>query len=316
MKKPLISIIVPVYNCYHLIDRFLESFENQTSKNFEIVFCDDFSTDNTYYLLEKKLENYKFNYKLFKNQKNEGPGVTRNNAIAKSSGDYLTFVDPDDFVTLDFVEKIEKIIKKYNSDAIIFDFNIVKDTKVFLKKSLPVSEKNISTEIAVALSNGMCWGKVFKKDIIFLNKILFPNLMRSEDLAFSKVALSKCKKIYYLQDAMYNYVIVNTSIMHNKKTLNINNNILSFEYIENNVKSDESLEMVFIREYLYLITQILITQKENTKNILNFIHESEKKFPNWYKNKYIKYQPMYIKVILFFIKVKFILPLRLIFLLK
>ena len=77
--------------------------------------------------------------------------------------------------------------------------------------------------------------------------------MRSEDLAFVKVYLSKCERVYYDKNAYYYYVQHNKSIMHNKKTLNIKNNIEAFNYIKNNTENNDAVEMIFIREYLYLI---------------------------------------------------------------
>ena len=316
MNKPLLSIITPVYNCYHLMDRLLETLEKQTSDDFEVIFIDDCSKDDSYNLLSKELQNYHFKYKLLQNKKNEGPGNTRNHGISVSQGDYLTFVDSDDYISTDFVKNLEKKIKRNKYDVVIFDYLINKAGKISTKKSLPLNYGTVDSKLALALSNGMCWGKVFKKQVIIDNSIQFPELMRSEDLAFVKSAISKCNSIYYLPNKLYTYMIVSTSIMHRADTLNTNNNIKAYRYIEKNIDKGPELEMIYIREYLYLIVQILFLQKKNNNEIKKFIEKCEKEYPTWYKNKYIKYQPFYLKTLLFLIKNKCISLLKIIFLVK
>lgn len=316
MKKPLISIVTPVYNSYHLMDNLINSLEKQSCDDFEIIFINDLSTDNSYELLSKRLKNVQFSYTFLSNERNLGPGETRNYGISNSSGDYITFIDSDDYVSEDFIKKIKEKIKNTYPDAIIFDYYINNNQKSVYKKSLPLEEKIIDKMDALALCNGMCWGKVLKKKIVVDNNVKFPKLMRSEDLAFVKVAISFCESIVYFNEPLYYYNLVETSIMHTRKTLNILNNIKAFEYIEDNVTSNEALEMVFIRDYLYIIVQNMIILREKNNTIKDFIISAEKKYPEWYKNKYLKYQPFYLRLLLRLIKHKNIFLLKLIFKLK
>lgn len=314
--KPLFSIVIPIYNSYNLVDRCLNSLEGQSDKDFEVIFVDDCSTDGSYQKLKDKLKKYSFTYKVIKNKKNSGPGATRNNGINKCSGEYIIFVDSDDYLENNLIENMKKILKEKNTDIIIYDYFITYKENNKRCYSLPFENGFVKKMDALALSNGMCWGKVYKKSIIIDNNIQFPNLMRSEDLAFVKVYLSKCKKVYYDKNVYYYYIQHKKSIMHNHNTLNINNNIVAFNYIKDNAENNADIEMIFIREYLYLIVQNMILTKEKNKNIKKFIKESSEKYPNWYNNEYIKYQPKYLKILLFFIKIRFILPLRIIFKLK
>lgn len=317
--KPLLSIIIPTYNAFTLMERCLKSLEEQTNKNFEVIFVDDCSTDNSFELLAEWLsKNCSFQYQLIQNDNNSGPGSSRNNGILHSTAKYITFIDSDDYIECNFVDIICSKIQRESPDAIIFDYYLTDYNQKRSRKSvLSNSYGRLSTSDAVALSSGMCWGKVYKSKIIKDNKLCFPKLMRSEDLAFIKVYLSKCEKIFYCQEVLYYYYVENNnSIMHSKKTLNINNNIEAFKFIQNNIKDDASVEMIFVREYLYLIVQILILQGHNSKEIKQFIKESNAMYKEWNKNKYIKYQPLYLKIALFFIKIKFIFPLRIMFKLK
>lgn len=310
--KSNISIVIPFYNASEIIDKCLESLENQTSKNFEVIFVNDCSKKEEFSRFEEKIKEYTFNYKIISNRKNSGPGITRNNGIKKCSSDYITFIDSDDFVELNFIEKSELIIKNNKPDIIYYDYYINKK----ICKPFHGEKEEYSNLEALALSNGMCWGKVYKKSIIEKYNIMFPNLIRSEDLAFIKVYLAKCKKIYYSKEPMYNYVMNKNSIMHTKKTIDINNNIEAFNYIKNNTLDGKEIEMIFIREYLYLIVQNMILTKRSTKDIKEFIDSSCKMYSNWYNNEYIKYQPKYLKILLFMIKNKLIFLLRIIFCFK
>lgn len=314
--KNLISIIIPVYNSINYIDRCLKCLDEQTSNKFEAIFIDDCSTDNSYEELSKKLKDVKYCYQLLQNEKNMGPGFTRNRGIEESKYDYITFIDSDDYVSEKFVESLENVILSDEPDSILFDYYMVNNESKIHRLAINSDKQILDKEYTLAMCNGMCWGKLFKKDIIIKNNIQFPNIMRSEDLAFVKVYIDKCEKIYYLKEPLYYYINNVKSIMHNPNTLNVNNNIIAFDYINKNIKSSDSLEMIFLREYLYLIVQIMILKKYKTKDIKQFIKDSEIRYKQCYKNIYIKYEPFYFKIILKFIEYKLIFPLRLIFLLK
>lgn len=315
MEK-LLSIVVPYYNASQLIDKLLESLDNQTKNDFEVIFVDDASLEEDIKLFKNKLKKYKFSYKIYSNTKNGGPGITRNLGIKKCSSKYLTFIDSDDFVAFDFVEKIINIIKINNPDLILFDYYLNDLNNNIVKEALPIKNDFVDKDDALALSNGMCWGKIYLKAIIEKNNISFPAIFRSEDLAFVKIFVSKCKKIFYLKDSLYYYVQNDTSIMHRLDTLNIKNNIVAYNYIKENTNLTEATKMIYIREYLYLVTQIMILKKYKNSDILKHINNFSINYPKWYKNKYLKYQPKYLRILLILIKNKMLFPLKMIFKLK
>ena len=313
-----ISIIIPVYNVENKMDNCLNSLNSQTNDSFEVVFVEDCSSDNSYTYLENWLSNNAmFKYKLIQNKKNSGPGYSRNNGINNSSYPYVSFLDSDDILDPNFVEKsIDIITSNINIDLIIYDYYMKKGETNTPKRSCLVKEHGLVSPIDVlALCSGMCWGKVYNKKLINSGNVHFANLIRSEDLVFVKKYVNRCRKIYYCNERLYYYVQNNTSIMHQASTLSIDNNIKAFEEIKK-IGNNEAIRMVFLREYLYLITQILILKKEKTKTIKDFIRESKKMYTNCFKNKYLSYQPMYLKVILFLIRLEIIWPLRIIFRLK
>lgn len=313
-REPFISIIIPVYNCFKYMDKCIDSLEKQTCKDFKVIFIEDCSKDDTYIKLKEKLKTVTFDYLLLKNEKNCGPGKTRNRGLIEAQSKYLTFIDSDDYVTYDFIDIIKQTIVDSKCDILLFDYYSVRKDKLKKAKAINVNKTNISNEEYLALTCGMCWGKVYKKDVV--NSISFPEITRGEDLAFSKVALSKGEKIKYIEKPLYYYVQNDTSIMHSASTINIDNNKEAFKYIEKNITKIECVEMIFIREYMYQIVELMIKLKYSKEDITSFINECNQMYPNWNKNKYIAFQPKHVKIILSFINKKWLLPIRLLFKIK
>ena len=310
------SIIVPTYNREKYIAKCIDSVLNQTYNNFELIIVDDSSEYSEYSFLIQVLKKYNFKYFVHRNSVNLGPGNARNIGINKSNGRYITFIDSDDYVEGNMMEEIEKVLEDDEYDAILFDYYYVIKGKKKVRKALPKSGNIIDSSDALALCNGMCWGKVFNKKTIEDNNIVFPNLMRSEDLAFVKSIIGKCNNIYYINKALYNYFINPFSIMHRKDTLNINNNMEAYNYIKKNVKKSEALNMVFLRDYIYIIVQNMILLKYNNREIKEFINNETKDEVDCFSNKYILYQPTYLKICFWLIKNRCINLLKIIFLLK
>ena len=108
MLFPKISVIVPVYNSEKYLSEALRSLEEQTFKNFEVVIVNDGSTDGSDKIIEKFIEKNR-NFKLI-NQKNMGPGCAKNTGIKYSTGEYVTFLDSDDFFAPNFLEVLYNLL--------------------------------------------------------------------------------------------------------------------------------------------------------------------------------------------------------------
>lgn len=289
----MISIVIPVYNAKNKMAKCLNSLINQSSNNFEVIFIDDCSTDGSYEYLKKFFKNAKTNVKIHQNEKNSGPGVSRNNGIKMAEGKYLMFIDSDDYITNDCIENLSKIISDNSKiDCICFDFYRVNGKQIQENKMISKSElKNmIDTKEAFLYSKGTICGKLFDLDIIRNNKIYLPNLKRNEDMPFAKVVLSYCNNIFYCQKPLYFYVAYDSSLMHNVQLLDENNAIKAYEFIENNVSflMSDYLEQIFIKECLYSVISGVMQKGYTKKKILSITLPLEKKYNSWYNNSYIK----------------------------
>ena len=129
-QRPIISIIVPVYNTGKYLEKCLESIISQSLTNFEVICIDDGSTDNSYDILTTYKEKYN-NFKIIY-QENQGVAIARNNGLKYANGDYIIFIDSDDFITNDYLEKLynESIIT--NADVVICNFYRYYDKYIYI----------------------------------------------------------------------------------------------------------------------------------------------------------------------------------------
>ena len=190
----LVSIIVPVYNVEKYLDKCLKNLVNQTYSNIEIIIIDDCSTDNSYNII-KKYEKYK-NIKIIHNKENLGISAARNIGLKQAQGDYILFVDSDDWVEKDAVDKLYNLINKFQTNIAIGEsidiFGIYKrgkNPKIIIDKldDLRVNPNLISNEI------GVVWNKLYKHD--FLNNTSFPEGLVYEDIPFIYPLLFKAEKV-------------------------------------------------------------------------------------------------------------------------
>ena len=224
-----ISIIVPVYNVENNLIRCLESIINQTYKNLEIILVDDGSTDNSGYIcdqFEKKDKRIKTIHK-----KNGGVSSTRNLGIEMASGDYISFVDSDDYIELCLYEKVVNTINKDKSDIVIFNFiRETEDGKIINKiyhhkitqSVLKFSRDNyINSCYKYPFIDLFIWNKVYSKNIVKNDNFQLKfneAIYMSEDALFNVDIVDKNKKIVctYINENLYHYVMGNTSFTSQK----------------------------------------------------------------------------------------------------
>lgn len=289
----MISIITPCFNSSCVIPRLINSLENQVCKNFEWIVVDDCSENADYERLKRMLGQSCLQYSFFRNKENKGAGESRNMAIANAKGKYFVFVDSDDFVEKDFVQKICDAIDYSKADIVFFDYKQVPRGKTYQTISgKEYGEINIDYTL-VRVSSNVC-GKVFSAKIIRDNNICFPNIKRFEDWVFGTTAISHSTKLYYIKNVLYNVVDNPQSI-----TKNDNNAFyyakLAFEFIKTLDVSYDIKELLFVREVLYTaIKDFCMKGNFEQKQIIESLVSD---YPKWYGNKY--YRLLNSKVLLF-----------------
>ena len=210
--SPKYSIITPMYNSFSLMDRYFESFRNQTYKNFEIIIVDDCSTDGSYKNAVDYAEKSELNIKVFKSGKNAGPGNARNIGLKAAKGDWVLFVDSDDYVDSNLFGRMNSICCSENN-IVLFDFYRVSNGQISSHKTLMYQngKKVDNCHASLWITTNVC-GKVYRNSFVRENGISFPNITRFEDWVFVEKAISLTDKIEYLAEPLYFYVDNGTSI--------------------------------------------------------------------------------------------------------
>ena len=224
--KESISIIIPIYNVEKYLNRCIDSIINQTYINLEIILVDDGSTDNCPKICDeyaKKDSRIKVIHK-----KNGGVSSARNSGIINSSGEYIGFIDPDDYIEPTMYEELLYNLKKTNTKISMCGYSEVKNGKVV--KSYTYNNQIISSEQAIKdMFNGTFMGtvcnKLFMKKLILNEKnILFnKNVHLWEDMLFLCEVLEPNLNISVCSNLLYNYATISSSICHsiNEKKLSV-----------------------------------------------------------------------------------------------
>lgn len=276
---PKISIVIAFYNEALYLDRCLQSVVSQTYKNIELILINDGSTDNSLNIVQKYIDSF-IEVKLITIE-NSGPGNARNIGIENTTGKYLSFLDADDEIEYNCIEKMYNSIIESNSDLIMCLNTMLDSNFNIIKKSNWLFNSNLSAKTVIALLVKekfipTVWGKLFKTSIA--KKCKFLNTSWKEDDVFVLNYLMKSKKIVILKEYLIKINCRNNSLTrqvisskmiqdiclsykHQYEILNTNvyNNNLKY-LIENKINT-------FLN--LFLILKIDYNKIENRKEVLN-----------------------------------------------
>lgn len=283
------SIITPHYNSFELMDNYFASLEKQTFKDFEIIIVDDCSTDGSYQKLQDYIKNSSLNIHLFKTPKNSGPGIARNIGIDNAQGEWITFVDNDDWVATDFLEKINLIINRESVNCVIYDYYTWLNGEKNIARSMYINEGGRKTvsDCMVATRNHTV-GKFYK--LSYCSGVRFPAVRRCEDVAYVTQAIASCGNAYYYNEPLYYYRQRPTSLSNNSK-MDQEDMVKAFAILEDKFLKDYPMEMKnkSVTDILYGGLLMMCKSGKSKKEILEYINGYEKKYPEWWECEIIKY---------------------------
>lgn len=249
------SIIIPIYNTSKYITECVDSILKQTYKNYEIILINDGSTDNSLEIINKLYKKLK-NVKII-DKKNTGVSDSRNIGIKRAIGEWIIFVDSDDWLDANTLLKLDKIIDKDPKiETIIFGLKKVFENGRILSDNFESSY--VTNKIALydyTLSEkytkknkkfyGSCsgiGGKAFCKNTLIKNDIFFPNLNYCEDTYFNLVAYRCSKKIYIFNENLYFYRFHSDSVTH-KYNYHLYDNSVNFLKIIDEFLKEENIKI-------------------------------------------------------------------------
>lgn len=285
-----LSIIIPVYNVEKYINKCLDSVLGSTLKDLEIIVINDGSTDSSLELIKK----YKDKRIVLIDKKNGGVASARNEGLKVATGDYITFLDSDDYVDENmYKDMLDKAIEG-NYDLVACDTKLVYPDHEEVISSM-IDDTKINKHLMVD-AYAVLWNKIYKKEIV--EGIYFTKgINLCEDVEFLYKVYSRVKKLGGIKKAYYNYVQRPGSLtyVYDEKIYHIidaMDNIIKY-YKDNNIydKYKDELEFTYIR-YCYATFVKRLSKTKDKKKFREGIKYTMKKvketFPNYKDNKYLK----------------------------
>ena len=300
----LLSIVVPVYNVSKYLKECLDSISKQTFNDFEVILVNDGSTDNSLDILNEysKIDN---RFKVY-TKSNGGLSSARNYGMQYVTGDYLTFLDSDDYLELNTYQEMMNNLIDNNNDLVVANIKyFFEDNREgYVLKGLNEDINEITSKKAL-LSPMFAWNKVYKTSYFKQINKTYPEGLWYEDIPVTTLLFTNTEKIGYVDKDLYHYRQRSTSIMGTKSSRNgeifkileivINN------FQERNIydKYKDELEYLFL-EHTKVYGQYRFLVQDNYQELYKQSEIFMKKyFPNYKNNKYIKYLNIKNKILLY-----------------
>lgn len=304
--NPKISIVVPVYNVENYLYQCLNSLVNQTLEEIEIIVVNDGSTDQSSEILSDFEKHYPHKIKCI-HQVNQGISAARNNGVTIATGEYLAFIDSDDFIELNTYEELLNLAN--NADIVLCDIEYYWDSnnaKNYVMKGLSPLYNDVKMPNRALLSPLFSWNKIFKREFYLKNNITFHLGTWYEDLEPMTFMLAMADEVHYLEKTLIHYRQRNNSIMssRNEKCKDIFDVLedIVVRFKENDLfdKFEKELEYLFIENLLLFGQYRFLALNDYKELIVQSKSFVKKYFPNYLKNPYIKKVSLKNKIMLYF----------------
>ena len=281
------------------MDKCLKSFENQTFKNFEIIFVDDCSTDGTYDFLLEYQKNNKLNIQVLKNDVNSGPAYSRNRGILLSTSDYVTFCDCDDWYDVTYLSEMVSLIETTASNLVFCGHKVVNSKNHVQFRPITNHNGIISKSEAWGLDADSLCMLMVQSSII--KRIPLPDVRNGEDAATVPLLIAVSDQIAVTSSCLYNYFrrINSASQSVSDKTITSFENAFLYTKKHFPVHLKDELEYIGIRNLLYSTVISIMTIGYNISRIEDILQTFQADFPFWYSNKYFHQIALSKRLVLF-----------------
>ena len=301
-----VSIIVPVYNVEKYIDQSAYSLVNQSLKEIEIIVVNDGTKDDSQLIIDKYCENYP---KLIRSfiKTNGGLSDARNYGVPYATGEYIAFVDSDDYVELDLYENMYNMAINQNLDLVVADIQYVWENNEKKPQYMAGLNKSYKVDInkQLFLSPLFSWNKLYRRKLFIDLDCVYPLNLWYEDIPVSLIFFANAKNIGYYNKVGFHYLQRSSSILasgYNKKMYDI---FTIFEQIIPVFKKEKLYEQYKdVLEYLYIENFLLygafrfLKTDEYKELMLKGFSFVENEFPNWRKSKYLSHLTLKNKIFL------------------
>jgi glycosyltransferase involved in cell wall biosynthesis len=204
-----VSIVIPVYNAEKTLSKCIESILQNTYSDYEIILINDGSADNSWKILESYQKKYSDKIKIF-NQKNQGVAKTRNAGLGYANSKYVMFIDCDDWIDSDYLQKFIEEAESKKSDIVIGGYRRMSSEKKLYEMHL----KNTEWSKYITMAP---WAKIYRKDFLTQNKIEFLDNNIGEDVFFNLQAINLTDKVSIIDYRGYNWFYNQESVSNTKQ---------------------------------------------------------------------------------------------------
>lgn len=287
-----VSVIVPFYNVENYIEKCLNTLVHQTLEDIEIILVNDGSQDRSMVVVKKFLEQYPDKI-TYLEKENGGLSDARNYALPYAKGEYIAFLDSDDYVEKTMYKDMYELAKKEDSDMVECNFYWEYPDKK--KEDVGVAyngKKEMLEKVRV-----VAWNKLIKKEVLEKSKVTFPKGYRYEDVEFTYKLIPYLDKVSFLKKPCVHYIqregsISNNQNERNKEIFDVLEHVIDF-YKENDLYDEykDELEYIYIR-YAFcssLLRTVKIKDEFVQRKLLDLTWEKvNTTFPEWKKNPVLK----------------------------
>lgn len=285
MSNPFFSVIIPCYNIEGYLVKCLDSIIEQTFPDFEIILIDDGSTDNSGTICEKYKN--KDSRIIVQHQVNSGVSVARNTGIKLSKAKWIFFIDPDDWIEKNALEKLHRVITNNNADVYLFDYfqefsqkqinkqlfgtsHLLDKKEVESLRMAPFNQLVLDGKV-VEYETNVIWNKVYNAEILKRNELLFfPEARKGQDVIFNAEAFQLLKSFFYIHETLYHYRYIESSITNRFNPKVRFYNEIAFEHYERIIKK-YNLPKIYENNYhvrvltrLYSCLRLFYFHSQNT----------------------------------------------------
>lgn len=257
-----VSIIIPVHNTEDYLKKCIDSLLQQKYKNIEIILVENNSTDSSYRIAKRYAEKFR-NIKCIQSKK-KGVSAARNTGIKSSTGNFIAFVDADDYVAKDYIYELVSFFNSKVCMTMITEYFAVYglcrercyDNN---KYEGTIPSENIMNNLSRIQGGGYVFNKLFKRELIEKSNIMFDeNVKILEDLLFCIEYLNSCDKdnVYLLKKPLYYYVQRNDSVSHEEKSRIEPTKLIALKKILKISKKGTNLNMDIERDYINLLVAV------------------------------------------------------------
>ena len=256
--SPKISIIIPFYNVENYIEKCINSVKEQTFTDFECILIDDESPDSSKQIAEKLIENDS-RFRII-TQQNKGLGGARNTGLDNAKGEWIAFLDSDDWWHLDFLEKMYYYTTQNDVDIINCRYENVNNTGeiIGINTTLPIGNyTNKEQLISFYLTYPTAWNKLYRKKL--WDNLRFPEKVYYEDLATVFQLVFKAQNILFVDDILVSYNLREGSITKHFSNKQVSDRIIVFNIIKQTFKDKNIENSLYLLNYVYLLHIVYLT---------------------------------------------------------